>query len=67
MRRISFVPVLLIIFVLCAAAMPFTGDPPGTVHSASQTMDVGIIISLIALAVSAVVIYILNKRRRRKV
>lgn len=35
-----------------------------TTYSASQTMDIGIITGLLALAVSAVVIYFLRKHRR---
>jgi len=35
-----------------------------TVYYASQTMDIGIIAGLLALAISAVTIYFLRKRRR---
>lgn|GEM_PF-929253 len=34
------------------------------VYSATQTMDIGIITGIIALSASALIIYILRKRRR---
>lgn len=54
----------LCVFAAFSAFAIDTGAAVDAAYAASQTMDIGIITGVTALAISAVVIYILRKRRK---
>jgi len=55
---------LLRVFAGLNAFAVETSAAADAVYSASQTMDIGIIAGITALAISAITIYFLRKRRR---